>query len=318
MSEFPPSGVAQDAAVSGVPALTPEAIAAVLEDFRGWLTAAAAAGAAEPMAEQPLAEGAVDLFTLVGQFTALRQEVNLQTRAVRAQQEQNAETLRHLAEAVDLLSQAPAAAPQWREAPADDPLRPLLKTLVDLYDAASLAGRELQRVQDAASATLRPIEEAAAGIDAKEDDEPDWRPPAAVQPSWLARRFGAPGEDAGASYAAWKAEWTARRRREREAIEERLRRAREAAERIRQTLAATAAGYAMTLQRVERAMTQHDLEPIPAVGQPFDPELMEVLEVVLDSGLPSGEVVEEVRRGYLWQGRVFRYAQVRVAKNSGS
>jgi molecular chaperone GrpE len=90
----------------------------------------------------------------------------------------------------------------------------------------------------------------------------------------------------------------------------------EAVERQRQTLAATAAGYAMTLQRVERAMAQHGLEAIPAVSQPFDPELMEVLEVVLDSGAPSGEVVQEVRRGYLWNGRVFRYAQVRVAKNS--
>ena len=27
------------------------------------------------------------------------------------------------------------------------------------------------------------------------------------------------------------------------------------------------------------------------------------------------EVVEEVRRGYLWNGRVFRYAQVRVARS---
>jgi molecular chaperone GrpE len=85
-------------------------------------------------------------------------------------------------------------------------------------------------------------------------------------------------------------------------------------ERLRQNLAATAAGYAMTLQRVQRSMAQHGLEAIPAVGQAFDPELMEALEVVFDSGAPSGEVVQEVRRGYLWNGRVFRYAQVRVAK----
>ena len=315
MSEFPPSDVAQDAAVPGVPALTPDAVEAVLADFRGWLTAVAA-GTTRP-AEQPPAEPDVDLFTLVGQFTALRQEVNLQTRAVRAQQEQNAETLRHLAEAVASLSQAAAPARQWRDTPTDDgdAVRPLLKTLVDLYDAASLAGRELQRVQESTSATLRLIEE-AAGPGGQESDEPDWRPPASAQPSTWARWFGGRAENAGASFAAWKAEWTARRRREREASEERLRSAREAAERIRQTLAATAAGYAMTLQRVERSMAQHGLEPIPAVGQPFDPEQMEVLEVVLDSGLPSGEVVEEVRRGYVWNGRIFRYAQVRVAKSS--
>ena len=75
-----------------------------------------------------------------------------------------------------------------------------------------------------------------------------------------------------------------------------------------------ATGYTMSRQRVERALQQHGLEPIPAVGEPFDPEQMEVLEVVTDSGRTSGEVVEEVRRGYLWNGRIFRFAQVRVAK----
>ena len=45
------------------------------------------------------------------------------------------------------------------------------------------------------------------------------------------------------------------------------------------------------------------------------PERMEVVEVVSDSDRPSGEVVGEVRRGYLWRGCVFRYAQVRVAKS---
>ena len=263
----------------------------MLEDFRAWLTAAAAAPAEAPPA------GRVDLAALLGQFTALRHEVNLQTRAVRAQQEQNAETLRRLAEALDVLTQAPAAPPPLPEAPGDDGLRPLLKTLVDLYDAVALAGRELQRVQETVTAALRPLEEIAAE-DAGDNDESDRRPP------WWARWFGG------------RAEGAERRRRKGEARRERLRAARAGAERVRQTLAATAAGYAMTQQRVERAMAQHGLEPIPAVGQPFDPERMEVLEVVLDGGRPSGEVVDEVRRGYLWQGRIFRYAQVRVAKNS--
>lgn len=278
MSDSPPPGLAPDAAVPGGPALTPEAIAAVLEDFRGWLTAAASA----PPADEPPAGPGVDLSTLVGQFTALRQEVNLQTRAVRAQQEQNAETLRQLAEAVEAVRETPAA-PAWREPAADEGLRPLLKTLVDLYDAAALAGRELQRVQE--SAAPQP-----AGEGPKDD----------ARPAWWARWFGARTEE-----------------HECKALREWLRAARENAERTRQTLAATAAGFAMTLQRVERAMARHGLEPIPAAGRPFDPELMEVLEVVHDGGRPSGEVVEEVRRGYLWQGRVFRYAQVRVAKNSG-
>jgi molecular chaperone GrpE len=73
-------------------------------------------------------------------------------------------------------------------------------------------------------------------------------------------------------------------------------------------------GYRMSMQRVDRALQKAGLEPIPTVGQPFDPELMEVMEVTLASGRPAGEVLEEVRKGYLWNGRVFRYAQVRVAK----
>jgi molecular chaperone GrpE len=42
---------------------------------------------------------------------------------------------------------------------------------------------------------------------------------------------------------------------------------------------------------------------------------MEALEIVASSGRPSGEVIDEVRRGYVWRGRVFRFAQVRVAQD---
>src|SRR5262249_33299949 len=86
------------------------------------------------------------------------------------------------------------------------------------------------------------------------------------------------------------------------------------AEQIRSRIEAATAGLTMGLQRIERTMRQHGLEAIPAVGRPFDPERMEVIDVVADSAAPSGEVVEEVRRGYVWNDQVFRFAQVRVAK----
>jgi molecular chaperone GrpE len=41
---------------------------------------------------------------------------------------------------------------------------------------------------------------------------------------------------------------------------------------------------------------------------------MEVVEVITESGRTTTEVIEEVRRGYLWRGAVFRFAQVRVAR----
>ena len=45
-----------------------------------------------------------------------------------------------------------------------------------------------------------------------------------------------------------------------------------------------------------------------------DPESMIVVEVVDDPNRPPGQVVEEVRRGYTWRGRVFRFAEVRAVR----
>src|SRR5438045_201465 len=122
MSESaPPPDAGGPAGGPEAAALTPEAIETVLADFRGWLTDLAAGRVAAPPPEPGAGAGAVDLATLAGQFTALRHEVNLQTRAVRAQQEQNAETLRRLAQAVDALTEPPSSA----GTPAGDDLRPL-------------------------------------------------------------------------------------------------------------------------------------------------------------------------------------------------
>ena len=85
-------------------------------------------------------------------------------------------------------------------------------------------------------------------------------------------------------------------------------------QRVRQGVQSILTGYSMSLQRLERALEQYRLDAIPAVGEVFDPELMEALEVVHDSGRSPGEVTEEIRRGYLWHGKVFRYAQVKVSQ----
>jgi hypothetical protein len=77
---------------------------------------------------------------------AVRQEVNLQTKAVRAQQEQNATTIGLLEESLEELRKARSSG-QQQQSP-DDLLRPLLKTLIDVHDALSLAAREAQRVQE--------------------------------------------------------------------------------------------------------------------------------------------------------------------------
>src|SRR5262245_24147131 len=105
MSEQPPPAVPAGAAGPGQETLTPDALEAVLADFRAWLQQAVVSDKWSVVREDSQQGSslttdhsslttALDLHTLLEQFVALRHEVNLQTKASRTQQEQNAEALR--------------------------------------------------------------------------------------------------------------------------------------------------------------------------------------------------------------------------------
>jgi molecular chaperone GrpE len=237
----------------------------VLADFRAWLGELTELPAVAP--EPP----AVDLHTLAAQFTALRHEVNLQTKAARTSLEQTGEALRHLGEAVEELRERPAEG---------EDITPLLKALVDVYDNLALALRQVARQREALE---KPLSELAVA-------------PPPVRPAGLwARLFGSAPIESAADL-------------------ERRQRAADAATLVRSALDGLIAGYRMSLARVDRALADFELEPIAAAGEAFDPELMEVVDVAADTGRPAGEVVEEIRRGYLRGDTVFRYAQVKVAR----
>src|SRR5262245_55684459 len=144
MSEPAPSSVAGQPASNGQEGLTAEAIESVLADFRTWLQHQPTP-ATQPA---PDAESPVDLHTLLAQFIALRHEVNLQTRATRAQQEQNVVTLEDLRAALDLLRRSQEGAKQADRESQDEIMRPLLKTLIDVNDALALAEREVRRLRE--------------------------------------------------------------------------------------------------------------------------------------------------------------------------
>jgi molecular chaperone GrpE len=247
---------------------------------------------------------------LLAQFTALRHEVNLQTKATRVQQEQNSETLRQLTQALEALEQAHSAAEQAQQRNEEEHLRPVLKALVELHDAVALAGREMTRVQDTVLPLLAQLVEALQADQTPLEITIDV-PPSPPATGWR-RWFSQP--PVLLDVDALKKSIAGQLQKSREQQVERARQAQDGVERIRQLLASLATGYTMSLQRVERTLRQHGLEPIAATGQPFDPETMEVVEAVVGSQRPGGEVLDEVRRGYLWNGRVFRFAQVRVAK----
>jgi molecular chaperone GrpE len=256
----------------------------VLDDFRRWCEETLASGGAPTAAVPP----AVDLATLLGHYVALRQEINLQTRSVRAQQEQTVEFARAVQQAIDNLARTPPAEDESEQ------VRGLVKALIDAHDALALAGQQVRKSRDALLPVLSEMApQETDRVPAQKADAPRsfWQ-------RWFSSPPAEPSNNAG-----------------QEQFRPRGESARQAAQRVTAALDGLVAGYTMSLERIDRALRQHGLEPIAAEGQTFDPELMEALEPVAATGRPAGEVVEEVRRGYWQGGRVLRCALVRVARD---
>jgi len=77
-------------------------------------------------------------------------------------------------------------------------------------------------------------------------------------------------------------------------------------------------GLTQIKKQLEDFLKKEGIEPIEVISKNFDPNTMEVIEEIENSGLPvsakSGEVTEEVQRGYTMHGKLIRPAKVRVTK----
>ncbi|MGQ9683988.1 MAG: nucleotide exchange factor GrpE [Anaerolineae bacterium] len=71
-------------------------------------------------------------------------------------------------------------------------------------------------------------------------------------------------------------------------------------------------GVRLTHRHLQDVLRSEGVEPIEAVGQPFDPLEHEAVAMV-EGAEPAGTVVAEERRGYRHGDRLLRPAQVRVA-----
>lgn len=74
-------------------------------------------------------------------------------------------------------------------------------------------------------------------------------------------------------------------------------------------------GVRMIRGQLHETLGNQGLEPLTSVGEPFDPTRHEAVSQVTGSGQPEDTVVDEIRKGYLFKGRVLRPAMVRVAKS---
>ena len=83
-------------------------------------------------------------------------------------------------------------------------------------------------------------------------------------------------------------------------------------------LSALSHSYSLTLARLDEALVACGVDRIACLNRAFDPQCMTAIEIDETGAAPEGIVVEVFREGYEWDGKVYRTAQVRVARNTGS
>jgi molecular chaperone GrpE len=65
--------------------------------------------------------------------------------------------------------------------------------------------------------------------------------------------------------------------------------------------------------RLEQAIAKLGAEHYPALGMTFDPHLHQAFSAVEMDGAGRDQIVDELRRGYRYEGRIIRYSLVQVA-----
>ena len=73
-------------------------------------------------------------------------------------------------------------------------------------------------------------------------------------------------------------------------------------------------GVELIYKQLVDVLTRQGVRPVDAVGQVFDPRVHQAVTYEVSPGHPEGEVIEEVRRGYVFGNRLLRPAMVKVAK----
>lgn len=75
-------------------------------------------------------------------------------------------------------------------------------------------------------------------------------------------------------------------------------------------------GFKMVVDEFLKFLKSEGIEPIQVVGENFDPHFHEALEQIeIEDEKNNNKVIDEIQKGYFFNGRLFRAAKVRVGKN---
>ena len=76
-------------------------------------------------------------------------------------------------------------------------------------------------------------------------------------------------------------------------------------------------GYKQGVELVQKQfkdfLKKHNVQEIPTVGEQFDPSVHEAVSSTEAEGKPSGEIIQEFRKGYKIGSKVIRHSMVVVA-----
>lgn len=72
-------------------------------------------------------------------------------------------------------------------------------------------------------------------------------------------------------------------------------------------------GMELIHQRLYESLRRLGLEPLEALGKPFDPHTHHAVEMAETDSAPDQTVLDEYQRGYNFKGRLLRAAMVKVA-----
>jgi molecular chaperone GrpE len=87
------------------------------------------------------------------------------------------------------------------------------------------------------------------------------------------------------------------------------------ASREQQDFESLAKGVEMIQRQLNQLLEDEGLQPIAAVGQPFNPELHQaIMQAPAEEGTESGIVAEELQKGYMLKEKVIRPSMVKVTE----
>jgi molecular chaperone GrpE len=252
----------------------PIEIEAVLERFQQWLDEVRVEAVGLDPTPRDGERPEFGLIDLVKEFTALRQELKLETKSSRSLQEQAEALLPPLRQAIEHFR---SVVPREEQA-AWNAGKALAEGLATLDEALDRGRTQIEKARELL------VDEQARALTGALDE-------LFKSQSWFRRR---------------------RFRRYHEQVMEVVRK--DAQGPRRQWFDSLLEGYGLMQNRLRRVMQAEDIERIECLGRQVDPELMIVVEVVDEPDVPAHTVIEELRRGYLWRGRVVRHAEVKAAR----